>query len=103
MIQFGSTGGNDTVLGFDEYSTLAITDGTISNTISNYDDDTRISGSSDRDSIYNSGSKVTLNAGAGDDCIHLNSYYLSLNGGTGDDSIYCQRSAPSEEIIDLYR
>ena len=57
--------------------------------ISNSTKNTIITGSPDADSIYNSASYVTIEAGAGDDTIYdYNGPRSSINAGTGDDSIY---------------
>lgn len=59
----------------------------------NYDSNTLVSGSSDNDSIYNSGKYVTMTGGAGDDTIYNDSHYIedgmyvTMLGGAGNDSI----------------
>ena len=59
------------------------------NTISNYYDDTLVSGTSGADSIYNGGEYVTISAGAGNDTIinGTTGDYSSISGGAGNDSI----------------
>ena len=57
-------------------------------TIVNNSDNTLISGTSDADSITNSGNNVSIKAGAGDDSVRFyNAVNVTIEGGTGDDTI----------------
>ena len=59
------------------------------NYIDNWDNNTVISGTSERDSICNYGDYVTVNGGKGNDRIYNYSLdYGSINGGAGNDSIF---------------
>ena len=60
--------------------------------ITNYNDDTVITGTAYDDTIYNHGDNVSIDAGAGNDYIRnsVSSYYggyVSINGGAGDDTL----------------
>ncbi|MBR1579780.1 MAG: hypothetical protein IJ668_04705, partial [Selenomonadaceae bacterium] len=65
------------------------------NYITNYIYGSLVSGTSGRDSIYNStgGSWSTLNAGDGNDTIDNRADHAVLNGGAGDDSINSSRNS----------
>ena len=57
-------------------------------TIVNNSDNTLISGTSDADSITNSGNNVSIKAGAGDDSVRFyDAVNVTIEGGTGDDTI----------------
>ena len=47
-----------------------------------------VSGTSDNDSIYNTGSNVTIDFGAGNDSLSSRGATLSINGGNDDDVIH---------------
>ena len=57
------------------------------NTVNNYDDKAKLSGTADRDLFGNSGAKVSINAGDGSDTISNYGDSATLIGGKGDDSI----------------
>ena len=54
----------------------------------NYTSRASIVGTSGADSIYNSGSNVTISAGAGNDTINNNEDYVTIDAGAGNDTIY---------------
>ena len=59
------------------------------NYITNYNSHTLVSGTSNKDSIYNSGSYATINAGSGNDTVYNDLVaYVSISAGAGNDSIY---------------
>lgn len=53
--------------------------------ISNYAVNTIVSGTSDNDTIFNAGSVVTIQSGAGDDSIRNNVNLVKIYGGAGND------------------
>ena len=69
--------------------------------VSNYNDNTVISGTSDDDNILNYGSTVTVDSGEGNDFIYngynsmsgyYNNYYVTINAGNGNDRIHNEKS-----------
>ena len=52
-----------------------------------YTNNTLLTGISYRDSIYNTGSKVAINAGSGNDTVQNSGSQVTINAGNGDDSI----------------
>ena len=56
--------------------------------ITNTKSETLITGSANADTLYNSGSKVTIDALGGNDSISNRSSGASINGGAGNDTIY---------------
>ena len=57
--------------------------------ITNRTSDTVITGTANADNIYNSGSNVSINAGAGNDSIYnYSGSKVTINAGVGNDSIY---------------
>ena len=61
-------------------------------TINNTLDNSLVAGSADADSIYNSGTNVTIDGGAGNDLVSLNNSYATnawivYNEGDGNDTI----------------
>ncbi len=56
--------------------------------INNYTYETVISGTSDADSIYNSGDDVSISTGAGNDSVYNNGHCSTIDAGEGNDSVY---------------
>ena len=57
------------------------------NVLSNSTGSTLVVGTNGRDSIYNNGSRVTIQSGAGNDAIFNISNYARIDAGAGDDSV----------------
>ena len=126
LIQYNAGDGNDTIIGFNETSTLKIGDGTGTYSTLNDNSDVIVSVGSDRiilkdaaslsslniqgtvitiikgtdgdDSIDNSSSRSTIDAGKGNDSISNSGDNVTITGGNGNDTITLTSGATNNLI-----